>query len=243
MNALKHALHLKELNPEIQVYILYRDMMTYGFHETDYTRARGADVIFIQYQVVDKPRVKAAEHRVIVSVRDPLVEKEIQIDADLLVLATGIVPELPSELAESCGAAVGPDGFFQEADSKWRPVDSLKEGVFACGLAHSPRNIAETIATAEAAAQRTLRILARERLPAGKVVASVHQSLCSMCELCIDACPYGARTVDADQEKVLVNPAMCQGCGSCAAICPSGASVLEGFLEQQMLEMIDAAMG
>jgi heterodisulfide reductase subunit A len=136
-----------------------------------------------------------------------------------------------------------PDGFFQEADSKWRPVDSLKEGVFACGLAHSPRNIAETIATAEAAAQRALRILARKQLPAGKVVARVHHSFCSLCELCIDACPYGARTVDVDQEKLLVNPAMCQGCGSCAAICPSGASVLEGFLGQQMLEMIDAAMG
>ena len=95
----------------------------------------------------------------------------------------------------------------------------------------------------EAAAQRSLRILSRERLPAGKVVASVHHSLCSLCERRIDACPYGARTIDDDNDKVLVNPAMCQGCGSCAAICPSGAAVLEGFLEQQMLEMIDAAIG
>jgi heterodisulfide reductase subunit A len=242
-NALKHAMHLKELNPDLQIYILYRDMMTYGFYETYYTRARKANVIFIQYQVVDKPQVKVAQNRVNVSVRDPLVEKVIQIAADLLVLATGIVPDLPSELAVSHGAALDQDGFFQEADRKWRPVDSLKEGVFACGLAHSPRNIAETITTAEAAAQRALRILARERLPAGKVVASVHHSLCSLCEQCIDACPYGARTIDVESEKVLVNPAMCQGCGSCAAICPSGASVLEGFLEQQMLEMIDAAMG
>ena len=157
-------------------------------------------------------------------------------------MATGVIPNLPAELAETCGASVDIDGFFQEADSKWRPVDSLNEGVFACGLAHSPRNIAETIATAEAAAQRALRILSRKRLPAGKVVASVHHSLCSLCERCIDACPYGARTIDDDQEKVLINPAMCQGCGSCAAICPNGASVVEGFLEQQMLEMIDAAI-
>ena len=135
------------------------------------------------------------------------------------------------------------DGFFQEAESKWRPVDSLKEGVFACGLAHSPRNIAETVATAEATAQRALRILSRERLPAGKIVAKVRHSICSLCERCIDECPYKARTIDYENEKVLVNPAMCQGCGSCAAICPSGASVLEGFLERQMLEVIDAAMG
>jgi len=241
-SALKHALQLKEMNPNLQIYILYRDMMTYGFYETFYTRARKANVTFIQYQVSEKPQVEINQENVSVSVRDPLIERQIQIEADLLVLATGVVPNLPSELAENCGAAVDSDGFFQEADSKWRPVDSLKEGVFACGLVHSPRNIAETIATAEAAAQRALRILAHERLPAGKVVASVHHSLCSLCQQCIDACPYGARTIDVDQDKVLVNPAMCQGCGSCAAICPNGASVLEGFLEQQMLEMIDAAV-
>jgi heterodisulfide reductase subunit A len=242
-NALKHALRLKEMNPELRIYILYRDMMTYGFYETFYTRARKANVTFIQYQTNAKPQVETDQENVRVSVHDALIERQIQIEADLLVLATGVIPNLPSELAETCGATVDPDGFFQEADSKWRPVDSLREGVFACGLAHSPRNIAETIATAEAAAQRALRILSRERLPAGKVVASVHHSLCSLCERCIDACPYGARTIDTDQDKVLINPAMCQGCGSCAAICPNGASVLEGFLEQQMLEMIDAAMG
>ena len=178
-----------------------------------------------------------------ISVRDPVIERQLHIKADLLVLATGVIPNLPPELAETYGAAVDPDGFFQEADSKWRPVDSIKEGIFACGLAHSPRNITESIATAEAAAQRALRILARQRLPAGKVVASVHHSLCSLCEQCIAACPYGARSIDVDREQVLINPAMCQGCGSCAAVCPNGASVLEGFLEQQMLAMIDAAMG
>ncbi|MGD2186617.1 MAG: FAD-dependent oxidoreductase, partial [Desulfobacterales bacterium] len=241
-NSLKHALYLKETNPALQVYILYRDMMTYGFYETYYTRARKVDVIFIQYPITEKPQVETDGSDVNVSVRDPLIDRRVQIQTDLLVLATGVIPTLPPELAETCGAAVDPDGFFQEADSKWRPVDSLKEGVFACGLAHSPRNIAETIATAEAAAQRALRILARERLAAGKVIARVHHSLCSLCQRCIDACPYGARTIDPDQDKVLVNPAMCQGCGSCAAICPNGASVLEGFLEQQMLEMIDAAL-
>jgi heterodisulfide reductase subunit A len=241
-NALKHALQLKKMNPELQIYILYRDMMTYGFYETFYTQARKSNVTFIQYQVNEKPRVEADQKMVRVSVRESLLERYIQIEAELLVLATGVIPNLPPELAETYGATVDRDGFFQEADSKWRPLDSIKEGIFACGLAHSPRNIAETIATAEAAAQRSLRILSRERLPAGKVVASVHHSLCSLCERCIDACPYEARTIDYDNDKVRVNPAMCQGCGSCAAICPNGASVLEGFLEQQMLETIDAAM-
>jgi len=242
-SALKHALHLKEMNPELQIYILYRDMMAYGFHEAFFTRARRANVIFIPYQVTAKPQVEADQNNVTVSVSDPVIKRQLQIKADLLVLATGVIPHLPPGLAETYGATVDPDGFFQEADSKWRPVDSIKEGIFACGLAHSPRNIAESIATAEAAAERALRILARERLPAGKVVASVHHSLCSLCEQCIAACPYGARSIDVDREQVLINPAMCQGCGSCAAVCPNGASVLEGFLEQQMLAMIDAAMG
>jgi heterodisulfide reductase subunit A len=241
-SALKHALYLKEKNHELQVYILYRDMMTYGFHEAYFTQARKANVAFIQYAVTEKPQVEADQKGVTVIVRDPLLERPIQIEADLLVLATGIIPNLPRELSETFGAAVDQDGFFKEADPKWRPVDSLKEGVFCCGLAHSPRNIAESIATAEAAAQRALRILSNQRLAAGKVVASVHHSLCSLCERCIDACPYGARTINYEIDKVLVNPAMCQGCGSCAAICPNGASVLEGFLEQQMLEIIDAAI-
>jgi len=241
-NSLKHALDLKEKNSGLAVYILYRDIMTYGFAEAYYTRARQAGVIFIQYQVDKKPRVQTDNDRLAVSILEPIIGQPLQIKADLLVLATGIVPNLAPELSQMFGATLDQDGFFQEAESKWRPVDSLREGVFACGLAHSPRNIPEAITTAEAAAERALRVMAHERLPAGKLVAAVHPSLCSLCERCIDACPYGARTIDYDQEKVLINPVMCQGCGSCAAVCPNSASVLEGFLEQQMFEVIDAAL-
>jgi heterodisulfide reductase subunit A len=241
--ALKHTLHLKEKNPELSVYILYRDMMTYGFTETYYTRAREAGVIFIQYQVDDKPRVQTGKEGPEVVILEPILRRQLKINADLVVLATGVVSNLPEDLAQSLGASVDQDGFFQEAESKWRPVDALKEGVFACGLTHSPRNIAETIATAEAAAERALRIISREHLPAGKVLAQVHHSLCSLCERCIDACPYGARSIDFDHEKVRINPVMCQGCGACATVCPNSASILEGFLEQQMFEMIDAAVG
>jgi heterodisulfide reductase subunit A len=242
-NSLKHALDIKEKNPELAVYILYRDMMAYGFTEAYYTRARKAGVIFIQYQVDKKPRVQSDKESLEVTVFEPILGRLLQIQADLVVLATGVIPILPQDLAQTFGATVDQDGFFQEAESKWRPVDSLQEGIFACGLAHSPRNIPEAIATAEAAAVRALRILSRERLRSGKVVATVHHSLCSLCERCIDACPYGARTLDLDHENVLVNPAMCQGCGFCAAVCPNSASVLEGFQEQQMFEVIDAAIG
>ena len=167
-NSLKHALDLKEKNPELAVYILYRDIMAYGFTETYYTRARKAGVIFIQYQVDEKPRVQSDQQSLSVTVLEPIIGQQVQIKADLVVLATGVVPNLPQDLAQSFGATVDQDGFFQEAESKWRPVDSLKEGVFACGLAHSPRSIPEAIATAEAAAARALRILSSERFPVGQ---------------------------------------------------------------------------
>ena len=239
--SLKDALCLKGQNPDIDIYIFYRDIMAYGFVESYYTQARKAGVIFIPYDVADKPRVTVTDGSIQVTAPEPIIGQQIRLDADLVVLATGIVPTLPKDLAEAFGVTVDQDGFFQEAEPKWRPVDSIKEGVFACGLAHSPRNIAESIATARAASQRALRILCHEQMPSGKIVAEIHHSLCSLCEQCIDACPYGARTLDLDREKVIVNPAMCQGCGSCATVCPNSAAVLIGYSDRQMLDVIDSA--
>ncbi len=241
-SALKHALELKTLNPNMAIYILYRDIMAYGFAESYYTQARKAGVIFIQYTPDRKPQVETAETAIRVKVFEPIIAQDVEITADLLVLATGVTPSFPAELAEAYGIGLDQDGFFNEADSKWRPVDALKEGVFACGLAHSPRSIAESIVTAEAAAQRSLRILSRTNLPTGKVVAEVRQSLCSLCERCIPACPYQARALWAEHDKVVVNPAMCQGCGTCATVCPNSASVVRGFTGPQMFDVIDAAI-
>jgi len=239
--SLKHALYLKAQNPDIAIYILYRDLMAYGFTESYYTEARKAGIIFIPYELADKPEVSAADGTVQVATLEPLLGRKVQIDADLVVLATGVVPALPHDLATAFGATVDQDHFFEEADSKWRPVDSLKEGVFSCGLAHSPRNIAESIATAEAASQRALRILNHEQMPTGKVVAEVRYSLCCQCERCIDTCPYGARFFDLELERVMVDAAMCQGCGSCATVCLNSASILSGYVDQQMFDIIDSA--
>jgi len=244
--ALKHALYLKETRPDAAVTVLYRDMMTTGFAEHWYTEARRQGVLFIRYTPERKPAVAPAGaeetgSRLQVDVWEPLLGKALRIDADLVVLATGVSPDLPVDLAAAYGATRDGDGFFQEAESKWRPVDSLTEGVFAGGLCHSPRPIAESIATAEAAAQRALRILSSESLPVSRISADVRHSLCSLCLRCIDACPYGARSVDPDEERIVVNALMCQGCGACAAACPNGAAILDGYSKPLVMEMIDAA--
>jgi len=240
--ALKHALHIKELNPETSIYVFYRDMMTPGFMETYYADARRAGVVFIPYRTDRKPRVEPDENGLRLTGFEPMIGRPIEIEADLVVLGTGVVPNLPEELAGFFGARIDRDGFFDPAEFKWRPVDALSEGVFGCGLALSPRSVTESMASARAAASRALRLLSSERLSPGRVSARVRHSLCSLCQRCIDACPYGARIMDLDLERIVINPIMCQGCGACAAVCPNSASVLAGFTDQQMLDLIDAAL-
>jgi heterodisulfide reductase subunit A len=241
-SALKNALYLKEKNPEIEVYVFFRDVMAYGFLETYYTKARRAGVIFFQYDVQEKPRVSVETGQPVISAVDPIIGREITVKPDLLVLSTGIVPGEQRKLADVFGVEVDQDGFFQEAESKWRPVDFIKEGIFMCGIAHSPRSITESIAMAEAAAQRALRILSSEHLAGGGIVAEVRHSLCSLCQQCVTACPYGARWYDEDQDNIVVDALTCQGCGSCTTVCPNSASVLRGYRDQQMFEVIDAAL-
>jgi heterodisulfide reductase subunit A len=184
-----------------------------------------------------------AEAAIRVRAVDPVLGAPIEIAASRVVLATGVTPHLPAELAAAYGAACDPDGFFAEADGKWRPLESLADGVFSCGLALGPCDIADSVVTAKAAAQRGLRILARERLPAASVTATVRHALCTLCESCIPACPYGARQLAGTGDAILVNPALCQGCGACATACPSGAAMLSGFSRRQVLAEVDAVFG
>jgi heterodisulfide reductase subunit A2 len=248
VSALKNALRLKNEHPDINIFVIYRDMMSYGFLESFYTTARKEGIIFIPYDLNCKPVIRTTRDKngsssqTCVEVFEPVIGRKVEIEADLVVLATGIVPALSKDLVESYGGFLDEYGFFQEADSKWRPVDSLAEGVFACGTTLSPRSVSESIATAQAAAQRANRILSKQKLVSGKMVAEVRHSLCSLCLHCIDACPYGARTLETELNQVLVNPARCQGCGACAAVCPNSASVLSGCLDQAMMEVIDAAI-
>ncbi|MEA1968086.1 MAG: FAD-dependent oxidoreductase [Thermodesulfobacteriota bacterium] len=240
--SLKHALFLKSKNHNTDIYILYRDMMSYGFLEKYFKQAREKGIIFIQYSLDNRPEVNVDNDKIIVKTYDKIINHDLEIEADLLVLATGIVPNVPEKLVKSFGAKLDKYSFFEQADSKFRPVDSLKEGVFSCGIALGPRDVEESAASALAAAGRALRLITRKKFTASSVTAEVKTSLCTLCERCIDACPYSARRVDYDLMQIVVNPAMCQGCGACASECVNSAAFVNGFKEQQVFEMIDAAV-
>jgi heterodisulfide reductase subunit A len=167
----------------------------------------------------------------------------VEVSPDLLALSTGIEPsDANRELADIFGIELSEDGFFQEAESKWRPVDFLKPGIFVAGSAHSPRPINEVIVQAEAAAQRAFTYLSQQHIHAAKRVARVRHSLCSRCQICIAICPYEARGFDEIDNRIVIDPAACQGCGMCSAACPNGAAEVIGLAESQTMALIDAAL-
>jgi heterodisulfide reductase subunit A len=234
--ALENALLLKSKNPDLEIYILFRDMMTYGFRERLYSRAREAGMIFFRYEEITDIKVQGAD-------RLKVVFQKMKLDCDLLVLSTGVIPNREnSNLAELFDLELTEDGFFKEAEPKFRPVDALREGVYLCGGAHSPRTWQEVILQAEAAAERALMLVGQEYLVTPHVVSHVVERRCSGCGLCVEACPYGARVFDEERMVALVKEALCQGCGVCSGLCPNGAAILQGYKEDQVLAMIEAVL-
>ena len=241
--AIKNSLEIKKRNPDCQVYILYRDMMSYGFLEEYYTKARESGVLFFRYAEDDEPRIKTEAEKVKVEFEEPALGEVITLDADAVVLSPAVLPQESNHgLAEILDLELTENGFFKEAEIKFRPVDFTREGIYACGLALYPGNITESIAEAQAAAQRAVTLLGRGQLQASPIVAEVNSRWCTGCELCIEACPYGARIKDIGKGIVVVREALCQGCGACAAVCPSGATKLRQFTDKQVFSMIDVGI-
>jgi heterodisulfide reductase subunit A len=240
--ALKNALRILDANPEARILVLYRDMMTYGFRERFYTEARERGVLFATYDIEGKPVVEIEDGAPIVRYLDQVLDREIRVTPDLLVLSPGMVPSDGTELAERLGIKLTPDGFFEEADYKFRPVETLREGVYVCGLAHSPRSISESLAMAEAAAQRALTVLSQRELTTARLVSGVRPTLCATCGVCVDLCPYEARSFDDSGDRIVVDELACQGCGICVAACPSGAASFAGLAERQVMATLDVQL-
>jgi heterodisulfide reductase subunit A len=238
-HTVENALEFKRLNPDMSIYVLYRDMRTYGEREDLYTRARKEGITFVRFDAEAKPRVSRIGEALEVQAVDPILGRPIAITADLVVLAAGLVPTASERLAQFFKVPLNEDGFFVEAHAKLKPVDFATEGVFMCGMAHYPKSIDESISQALAAASRATCLLAKAKVSVSGTVAQINQSLCSSCGTCVSVCPYSAPQFN-DKGKAEINPALCKGCGLCTASCRSGAIRLQGFDDAQIFAMIES---
>ena len=243
--AVKNALQIKEMSPETEVNILYRDMQTYGKDfEEQYRKARENFVQFIRYDKENPPEVfRGPNGKLSVKVHDIMLNASLQLDADLMILSTPLVQSKETkELSKILKVPLGSDGFFFEAHVKLRPVDFATDGVFVCGTAHSPKTIAESIAQAYATASRAGIPMAVGRVRTEAITASVDESLCTGCATCIKMCPYSA--IQKDERGIAkVNDVLCKGCGVCAASCPEKAIKMKHFSDAQVLAEATASLG
>jgi len=232
------AIRCKENNPAANVFVLYRDVRTYGFLEDTYQEARVKGVIFVRYDENQKPQVSGSDRGITVTVKDHILGRNIIIHPDVVGLAAAILPpEDNANLSQLYKLPLNPDGFFLEAHMKLRPVDFATEGVFMAGIAHGPKNMEENITQAKAAAGRAATILSKESLASLGQVATVDTGKCAACLTCVRLCPFNVPSI-CDNVAV-IEPVLCQGCGICAGECPNKAITLQGYSDCIFLNMIE----
>jgi len=241
-NAVKNALAIKQSNPETQVYVLYRDMRTYGLLEDYYTEARQQGVIFIRFDKDHPPRAESSSEGVLVTVKDHVLQQDVQIRCDLLALSAGVAAEDTEELSRIMKLNRNPEGFFIEAHVKLRPVDMGSEGIFLCGMAHGPKLISEAIAQAKAAASRAMTFLAKDEIKLSAITAKVDTEHCVKCLTCARSCPFGVPVFNIEKGEIEIDEALCHGCGVCAGVCPRQAIQLSFYEDEQITCKIDALL-
>lgn len=245
-NTIKNALRLKMLNPDCQVVVLYKNIITYGFREQYYLEARRRGVLFVRYTDDSPPRVslepRGARQALTLAVDEHVFGQTLVFEPDLLALSTAIAPAPDSrQLAEVLGVPRSSEGFFMEAHLKMRPMDFADDGMYLTGMAHYPKFIEECITHSLACAGRALTVLSRDSLQLGGVVASVDAARCTGCLTCVRTCPFGIPQMRADQPGVgglggaaWIDPARCQGCGTCTGECPARAIQLAHYRDEQI---------
>jgi heterodisulfide reductase subunit A len=238
-DAIKNAIAIKEMTPEAQVVIFYRDIRTYGLRENYYAKARDLGVRFVRYEVDNKPQVTPDGQGFQVKIYDPVLEREIILPADYVVLSTGLRPHPTNDkLGEMYKLTRNEDGYFLEAHVKLRPVDFASEGLFLAGLAHAPKNLDETISQALAAAGRAGVVLSQSQLAVSGIIAKHNRDKCMSCLACFRVCPFDSPFINEDG-RVSHNEIKCTGCGICAGICPAKAFQVNSFKDDQITAMID----
>ena len=242
-HSIESALELKRRHPDMNVFILYRDIRTYGEHEYLYQKARKTGIIFIKFSLDNKPEVNLQGDQLRVKVRDHILDRPLEISADLVTLASAIVPNRDEKLANFFKVPTNDDGFFVEKHAKLGPSEFATDGVFLCGLAHYPKPIDESISQGLAAASRAVTLLSQKNIFMSGTVAMTNPAYCSSCGVCISVCPYSAPSFIPEDDRFFpgraqVNPVLCKGCGLCVASCRSGAIHLKGFDNDQIFAQI-----
>jgi heterodisulfide reductase subunit A len=240
-HSVKNALNLKALNPAMDVFILYRDMRSYGLREDLFRDARHKGINILRYDFDKGLDVTSRDGDLRLLFTDTSIRRPMEIRPDLLVLATAIVPPKENPLAPFYKVTLNDDGFFMEAHVKLRPVDCATDGVFICGLAHAPKPVDESIAQAQAAATRAVTLLAKKSIQMSGTVAETDPLKCSQCGVCVAICPYSAPSFAEEGPfagNAQINPVLCKGCGLCVASCRSGALHLKGFDNDQIFAQI-----
>jgi len=242
--AIKNALKMREIHEKSNIFILYRDVRTYGFKEEYYKKAREAGIMFVRYEDDKKPIINNEGGNLTVSVFDLVLKESLLIEPDILVLSVAMTPNDDNKkLAEMLKVPLNEDNFFLEAHVKLRPVEFATDGIFLCGLAHSPKFIDESIAQAYASASKACAILSKDHIESDAAIVRIVDSLCSGCGACVEVCPAGALSLNEQIGKSEVNPILCKGCGLCSAACRAGAIQQNRFEDVEVLAMIDAALG
>jgi heterodisulfide reductase subunit A len=233
----------------MEVYILYRDLRTYGERELLYEEARRKGVIFLRYSLTDPPAVEEDAGRIKITMLDLVLQRPIALRVDLLTLATAIVPHHNAPLAELYKVPLNAEGFFTEAHAKIKPVEASTEGIYLAGLCHYPKPLQESVAEGTACASRAATVLAKDILPMDSIISIPVDENCDGCAFCVDACPFKAITLleykrnGSLKKTVEVNGIQCKGCGTCMATCPKMGIYVAGFTPAQLETQVDAALG
>jgi heterodisulfide reductase subunit A-like polyferredoxin len=247
MTSLKNATQLKARNPEAHIYVLHRDLLTYGAeHERYYRRAMEAGVRFLRYDLQDPPQVIGDGRAKSVVVRDALRGRELHLPVDLVVLTTPLIPRSDNEtISRFLKVPMGESGFFLEAHIKLRPVEFATDGIYVCGTARWPADISESISQAYAASSKASIPMRSGRVTSEAITAYCDPTFCMGCGTCVVTCPYNAielQVLEEGRQAASVNLVQCKGCGSCVAACPNGAMQQRGFTDQQVLHMLEVCV-
>jgi heterodisulfide reductase subunit A len=239
-HSIRNAVRLKEMNPDMDIFVIYRDIRAYGLREDLYREARSMGIVFIQYEFEKGLQVDRDDDSIRIAFTNGVLHHKMEIHADLLILASAIVPPEDNPVSQLFKVPLNQDGFFVEAHVKLRPIDFSTEGVFVCGLAHGPKPIDESMAHGLGASARAVTLLSKKRMFGSALVAVINRETCAGCQGCLGVCSFEAISFLPELQVCQINEALCKGCGACAAACTSDSIKLRGFTSRQIFSQIEA---